>query len=365
MNVLENIELRDCVAVAILQNTSNKIKLREPSRRAILDTYYTSTVTSASVQPVVNDNQTSETAVSQNNNGTCVKTAEGVAIDARLAAIITILHIQGKMNGQGYKALKIKPLMYENMLKNSASQDAIAETPQLTPALNAETVEPETTQETPLTMESQIAEVKEEQVKVSKNGSSVAKIEKFIEAVIDTSNAKTIMIPADDTETVSPVTIEQENARPVSREMPLIAPEREKKGKLNLESEAHLATDNITSVSVDMEKIQAIKEYLKQLAQVKMEAEEAKRKETAAQEAAAKAKQEALYIRDEFTRAQELVEEHQQGLIAQTAQSNANVTRFEQEKAEADAQCAGYQQAIDDMMAFIGVGSIPKREGVM
>lgn len=346
MTVLENIELCDngCTEVREL-TVAQKIRLRTPSYGTI-SAQYQNFLSSQAAAKMENE------VPKENNNAPSVQSdieiVSVVALNPRIAEMLMLLEMQGRIKSDGYKALKIKPTMHANMEKNAEYKKVQEETARVLGSnIQGELEEPST---------ELIEMAASEESKVSKNGVTAAKIEKFATVMEETKET-----------VISPLVVEEQNARPVSREVPLVAPEREladtqqqkedilpttKDGEINQVQEENLIEkdnlpDNITDLA-------AIKEYLEKTARLKREAEQAKEAEAEAKMNAEKAEQEAADRRDEFRKTAERIAAHQEELIAQKEKSQEQATMYDNKRGEYESESAEYQKAINDMLALIG-----------
>lgn len=345
MTVLENIELCDngCTEVREL-TVAQKIRLRTPSYGTI----------SAQYQKFLSPQNAPKMEYEvpqENNNATGVQSdieiVSVVALNPRIAEMIMLLELNGRITSDGSKALKIKPTMYTNMKKNAEYRNLQEETASdLDSNIQGQLEEPST----------ELIEMDaSEESKVSKNGVTAAKIEKFAPVMEETKET-----------VISPLVVEEQNARPVSREVPLVTPEREladtqqqkenilptKDGEINQVQEENLIEkDNLPDNVTDLA---AIKEYLEKTARLKREAEQAKEAEAEAKMNAEKAEQEVADRRDEFRKTAERIAAHQEELIAQKEKSQEQATMYDNKRGEYESESAEYQKAINDMLALIG-----------
>lgn len=356
MTVLENVGLCDNGYIEVKETTvAQKIRLRTPSYGTISAKYqeFLGLQTEDKIDEPV--------PTKENNDGTTAKSdAEIVAVVAlnpRIADIVTLLQINGRIKSDGFKALKIKPTMHLNMEKNARYETVQDEVAEDIMTDSEPTIQDE--------IESPSAELTEpvdkEESKISKNGTVAAKIEKFA-TTLEQKN-ETL---------VSPIVVEEQSARPVSREVPLVAPERkladsdalEKKDtilstedtqseQLNDNSIVEDSVDNVTLPNT-IEDLAAIKEYLEKTARLKMEVEKAKEEEDAAKIEAEKAEHEAAARRDEFRKTAERIAAHQEELIAQKEKSKEQATMYDTQRGKYENESAEYQKAINDMLAIIG-----------
>ncbi len=356
MTVLENVELCDNGYVETRSiNVAQKIKLRAPSYQAITTKYvaYTNSQESTS--------ETSMTASEPTQNAASapvtptVEITKVVAINPAVAEALILLEINGRINSEGYKALKVKPSMCENMKKNSATEKS-QELPQEMPTTESLTEMESTIENAPLDLE-----LNEEQstTKVSRNGATIAKIEKFT-----SEDAQTAQIASEEVTPVSPTVVEESSARAISRDVPLVAPERPvvaEENDLQVAPKEELEQpkskfDNILNVSFanNISSLAELKEYLEQTARLKQEANQAKIKEEEAKKSAERAEQEAASSRDEFVKTAEKIAAHQESLIAQAEKSNEQAHKYDEKRGEYENEKAEYQKAINDMLAIMG-----------
>ena len=353
MTVLENIELCDNGYTEVQESTvAQKIRLRTPSYGTISAQYQQFLSSQNEPKITVEDSAVnSEEAVSQND----IEIVDVVAINPRIAEMIVLLEIKGRIKSDGFKALKIKPTMHMNMLKNAEYQAKQIETITVADS-NEQTVLDEPSTEL-IEMDG------EESTKVSKNGATAAKIEKFTSDIDDKKEIA-----------VSPLIVEETNAREVSRVLPLIAPERnvedahQQNEELTTASEPVVeqneakSTDVNTILPNNVTDLAAIKEYLEKTARLQREAEQAKEAEATARINAEKAEQEAANRRDEFRKTAERIVAHQEELIAQKEKSREQTTLYDTKREEYKSESAEYQKAIDDMLALIGDSKDSKEE---
>lgn len=354
MTVLENIELCDNGYIEVKEvNIAQKIKLRTPSYGTISAKY--SGAKKERENLLSNSVPTQSSAVTMPQ--TDVEIVSVVALNPRVAEMIQLLEINGRIKKEAYKALKIKPTMRENMEKNATCQKN-DETVQETTIGNIEPLD-QVGEEQSL-QELEIGADTEEQ-KISKNGTTIARIEKF-----------TTKLEFSEAEPVSPVIVEETTARPVSREIPLVAPERaaesvpeeEKNNQATVGEQASEAVQEAEPNDIEdivgavlpnnITDLAAIRDYLEKTARLKREAEQAKNKEEEAKRSAEKAEQEAADRRDELVKTAEKIAAHQEQLIAQTEKSKEQANIYDAKRGEYESETAEYQRAINDMLAIIG-----------
>ena len=355
MTALENIVLCDNGYREVQEvKTAQKIKLRSVSYDTISTKYVTFTGNTTKIQ-----NTSSQQPVSD------VEITSVVAISPAVAEMIKLLEIRGKIIGMGHKALKVKPIMYDNMKRNSTSAQDIAEIEkQAQSSFSLPEVPP--TVEPILEPKVNPSLAEGDRFRVSRNGSTAAKVEKYIEPsqqVEFAPEVKTIEPvieseqPSLEDRTVSPVVIEKENSRPLSRDVPLVAPERvdkivEEKIQESAKSSTLEGFENI-STTININNLEILREYLAKTAQLKAEAEKAKREEAEAKESAERAEREAADSRNELVKTAEKIAAHQETLIAQTEQSHNQASIYEAKRDEYEAEKNEYQKAIDDMRAIM------------
>lgn len=361
MTVLENVGLCDNGYIELQEiQPAQKIKLREPSYKAISAQY-------AAFVPSEKSVEDEEPTHNVNPVQTSIEIDKVVAINPRVAEMLYLLEIEGMIKSQAYKALKVNDSMCDNMRKNSTNGIDIAA------AQVATTIEPVTDLEEKQP-ENNVPEVTEEtqqvpetanEFKASRNGAVIAKVEKYAAEVVPTESV------IEDTVTVSPTVIESESARPVSRDVPLVAPERiaieEKKEQLispKVEEENPASILNVSFLD-NINSLADLREYLAKTARLKQEAEQAKTKEEEAKKSAERAEQEAANSRTEFVRTAEMIAAHQENLIAQTEQSNAQAHMYEEKRDEFEAERDEYEKAINDMLAVMGDSKADSKGRVM
>lgn len=354
MTALENIVLCDNGYREVQEvKTAQKIKLRSVSYDTISTKYVTFTGKTTGIQ------DTSSQPVSD------VEITNVVAISPTVAEMIKLLEIRGKIIGIGHKALKVKPIMYDNMKRNSTSDSdiaAIEEQAQASSSLHKDTP----TVEPILDPEANTTLPEEDRFRVSRNGATAAKVEKYIEPsqqiefVPETKTIEPVIEPeqpSPETRTVSPVVIEKENSRPLSRDVPLVAPERidkivEEKIQESAKEPTLEGLEKI-STAININNLEILREYLAKTAQLKAEAEKAKKEEAEAKESAERAEKEAADSRNELVKTAERIAAHQETLIVQTEQSHTQASIYEAKRDEYEAERNEYQKAIDDMLAIM------------
>ncbi|MDD5888649.1 MAG: hypothetical protein PUC82_04095 [bacterium] len=340
MTVLENIRICDNGYRELQEKKpAQKIKLRNASYATISAQYMNSM--EKNLTPPVKEETSS------------VEITSVIAINPAVAAMINLLEIEGKISSVGHKALKVKPTMYDNMKKNSASQKDLAIATE-----HAQIIPPEPAVEIPHTLEISESLDELDKFKVSKNATSAAKVEKYTEQVTE-QEEKTIVTP---TQTVpnttleaTTLTIEEKAARPVSRIVPLVTPERivkEEQKETEKSVNASPATINLSEIA-NITDLEVLREYLAKTAQLKAEAEKAKREEEEAKENAARAEQEAANSRKQLVQTAEMIAAHQETLIAQTEQSHNQASIYDARRDEFEAERDEYQKAINDMLAIM------------
>lgn len=340
MTTLENIVLRECdYGYAKEISVAQKIKLRDASYAAISVIYSTSS-----------------------KDSTSTVTKEDIITDIKevmiLLPIEEVTKILGRVETEGSKALKVKPPMYENISNKGLhvkSMDKEIESPMQQP-ISMEQITAESADEIVQKMLSQ-EETDEENVRISRNGAAMAKVEKYIEMSPNEENKENGIIP--------PTVIEEQNARPVSREVPVVVPERNSESEeKELESTQDFTLDpeKITSVIVDLGQL---REYLAKTAELKKAAQQAKEEEIQAKAAAERAERETASTRDELRKTAEEFAAHQQSLIAQAEESQAQAHLYDTKRDECLAEQAEYREAISDMLAVMGTSTNNPKERVM
>ncbi len=278
---------------------------------------------------------------------------------ARLKNRIFMLKVKGRLLPQlvGKRALKIKDNMKQNMLLNNAAS--------CNTDIDAPKVEKHKVEE----------EVQTEEIKVTKNGSANAKIEKYSEDshetkenIIKPMQAKPIIDIVNDLKNinnkfklvtdeedkektiVSPITIEETTARPISIE------ENENKNE---------------NENVDFKGIVApsqLKEYLAKAEQLKVQLSEAQKNvETAkadaikAKEKAAAEKKEAEAVQEELMKTIKKLEKHNEELEKEKLAKEEEARKYSEESQEYIAKekeyssmQQEYKNTINEMLAVIG-----------
>lgn len=361
MTVLENVELCAKSHTELQEvNSAQKIKLRNSSYSAIINQYlaFVNQIGEAENQTVgVMSEPTAEVI-------------QVVAINPRVAEIINLLEVKGRLKSEGYKALKIKPVMHDCIKKNSESVQENVAQPVVTESSKEEnkSVELEAQQEQQ-TVEAILPESKPETdlFKVTKNESSAAKLEKYTQApkTVEAEETKEELIAPEEEKVVSPTVIEAESARPISRAIPLIAPERSHEEAKEITYNPKQTAEAISTALSDITSLGQLRECLARTAELKQAAEQAKNKATTAKEGAERAEREREDSKEKMLRTAEKIAAHQESLIAEAEQSNAQASMYEARRGELEAETAEYQKAIDDMLALIGDEDKPKKEKPM
>lgn len=377
MTALENIELCDKGYAEVRQvQTAQKIKLRNSSYAAISNYYAvfakkTAEVGDMQVSAASIDSVTVSAPATVSEVASDVTITNVVAINPKVAEMINLLEIEGRINSTGHKALKLKPIMYDMIKKNSTSEKEIQKAVELAQVEVASVTEAKPivevqeagiVSEVNQAAESALGNVEDDmQFRANRNGAAVAKVEKYM-----IPEERNVISPTvvEEVKVIPPTVIEEELARPVSREVPLIAPERftastdEKKVKV----EPVIHADSIDSVLDNINNLDELREYLATTIKLKNQAEQAKNKESEARASALRAEQEAANSRDQFVQTAKSLAAHQESLIAQTEQSKAQTSIYEAKKGEFEAERDEYQKAINDMLAVMGDDSEPKKE---
>ena len=361
--ILENIELCDKEYVeAKAVTVAQKIKLRAPSYLQISSEYmkFIENKLSQSQGSLVIQNAT-ESEISPELAAPATTDVEIVtvtAINPRVADMLNLLKITGKgpIKSSLYKALKIKPIMRENMEKNTvivtdALETKDEEKSQLEPLETIVELEPETTVEV-ANDENNTVNLFENH-RVSKNGISVAKVEKYASEE-QSDDALTVE------GTISPTVVDESTARPVSRETPVIAVTREvsePKKEFVLTPKPETAREEATetvSVIDNINNLADLRAYLAETARIKEAAERAKTEEEEAKKSAELAEQEAESRRSEMLKTAEKIAAHQEALREQAERSKEQASMYDAKRGQYESEKTEYQKAIDDMLALMG-----------
>lgn len=353
MPILENVELCVKPHTELREvNSAQKIKLRDSSYSAIINQYLTfANKIEEQEKKTVNVGVMSEPTA---------EVIQVVAINPRIAEMINLLVVKGRLSSEGYKALKIKPVMHDCIKKNSATtQETVAQPIASEPIEESKIAELEVHQEEQ-TEEVILPESKTETdlFKVNKNESSAAKLEKY------SQEPKEELIASGEN-AVSPTVIETESARPISRAVPLIAPERGHEETTEITYDSNQTVETISTALSDITSLAQLRECLARTAELKQAAEQAKNKATTAKEGAERAEKAREDRKEKMLRTAEKIAAHQESLIAEAEQSNAQASMYEARRGELEAETAEYQKAIDDMLAIIGDEDKNKKEKPM
>ncbi len=365
MSILSNVELLSVELNTIkLSSDSKKIKFKQESYANIIRKYADFCKNTL----IPNKGPESEKMPSQENNQP-ISIPESIVVhienknyeklecqNARLKNRIFVLKVEGRLLPQlaGKRALKIKDNMKQNMLSNNA----ISCKKNLDMHKEEHKIEKET---------------QEEEIKITKNGSLSAKIEKYSEELHD-NNEKVIKpmqakplidivndmqninnkfkLAMDDEEKekpiVSPVEIEKTVARPIS---------------------ARENSDN--NESKDFKNIVAprqLKEYLAKAEQLKAQLSEAQKNVETAKAEAIKAKEKAAAEKKEAEAAQEKLmetikklEKHNEELEKERIAKEEEARKYSEESQEYSAKekeyssmQQEYKNTINEMLAVIG-----------
>lgn len=375
--VLENIELcdKECVEAKAV-NIAQKIKLRAPSYLQISSEYmkfiesnHIPSQESSTIKQETDGEKVPEMQVSVESN---VEIVSVTAVNPRVALMLNLLEITGKgpIKSSAYKALKIKPVMRENMEKNTATVTDTLEA-------DVEATNKSETLETVTELEPEIpvAETSEEKnttvdlfenLRVSKNGATVAKVEKY---VIDEQHTDDL----EDEVSVSPTVVDEATARPVSRETPVIAVPRavsEPKKEFVLTPKTETEKDEKTGIinvsTIDnINNLADLRAYLAETARIKEAAERAKTAEEEAKKNAELAEKEAENRRTEMLRTAEKVAAHQEALREQAEKSKEQASMYDAKRGQYETEKTEYQKAIDDMLALMnGTNQVDKEKSL-
>lgn len=275
---------------------------------------------------------------------------------ARLKNRIFILKVEGRLLPQlvGKRALKIKDNMKQNMLLNNA-------------------ISCNTDIDTPKVEEHKVEETQPEEIKVTKNGSVNAKIEKYSEDSYDTNeniikpmqakpiidivndlkniNNKFKLVTEEDVEqptTVSPTVIEKSTARPISVE------ENDNK-KENTDFKGIVAPSQLKEYLAKAEQLKA------QLSEAQKNVETAKADAIKAKEKAAAEKKEAEAVQEELMETIKKLEKHNEELEKEKLAKEEEARKYSEESQEYIAKekeyssmQQEYKNTINEMLAVIG-----------
>ncbi len=352
MTVLENTVLCDNGYGEVQGIKSpQKIKLRSVSYAGIIDKYASFTK--------------EETAI--NDSTVLVPSTKEDAIVIVDLPLLRAMHVQ-------HKALKVKSTMFDNIKRNGLN---VEKQPEDTVEVVAESVE-----EQPAPLED--SEELGADFKALRNGATSAKIEKYMAydpqdeavAVSEVTQAPEV---ENEPEAISPVTIEQESSRPISRTVPLIAPERvevktEELGKTeevvaeeapqevyqeSAKESARAALANPMELTdiLDLNNMESLRAYLVQTMELKKEAATAKQQEEEARESAAQAEKETEGSRDALAMATERVVALQESLKAQAEQSYNQTNMYISRKAELEAEKSEIDKTLGEMNDMLAMSS--------
>lgn len=348
MTVLENTVLCDNGYGEVQGIKSpQKIKLRSVSYAGIIDKYTSFT----------------KEAVAINDSTVLVPSTKEDAIVIVDLPLLRAMHVQ-------HKALKVKPAMFDNIKRNGLNV-------QKQPEDIVEVVE-----EQPAPLEN--SEELGADFKALRNGATSAKIEKYMaynpqDEAVAVSEVTQDSEVGNEPETVSPVTIEQESSRPISRVVPLIAPERvevktEELGKADevvvdapqeevyyesAKESARAALANPMELTdiLDLNNMESLRAYLVQTMELKKEAATAKQQEEAARESVAQAEKETEGSRDALAMATERVVALQESLKAQAEQSYNQTNMYISRKAELEAEKSEIDKTLGEMNDMLAMTS--------
>lgn len=366
MSILSSVELLKAeLGTVKLSSDSKKIKFKQESYTNIISKY--DTFCKKTMIPTV-PQETNQIPIQDNIQPISMPESIVVHIENknyekleckhdRLKERIFILKVEGRLLPQlsGKRALKIKENMKNNMLLNNAKA--------YNEALNIEKPE----------------EQVEDEVRVTKNASSSAKIEKYsdvqensTESTIKPMEAKPIIdivnelkninnkFKLDTTEedkekiTVSPTIIEENVARPISME----------NNELEQNKEVNIKKETKNNMVVP----EQFKEYLAKAEQLKAELSEAqKHVETAkadaqkAKEKAAAEKKEAEAVQEELMETIKKLERHNEALEKEKLAKEEEAKKYSEESKEYIAKeqeyssmQQEYKNTINEMLAVIG-----------
>lgn len=348
MTVLENTVLCDNGYGEVQGIKSpQKIKLRSVSYAGIIDKYASFT----------------KEATAINDSTVLVPSTKEDAIVIVDFPLLRAMHVQ-------HKALKVKSTMFDNIKRNGLNVEKQPE----------DTVEVVAEQPAPLEDSEELGA----DFKALRNGATSAKIEKYMAydpqdeavAVSEVTQAPEV---ENEPEAISPVTIEQESSRPISRTVPLIAPERvevktEELGKTeevvaeeapqevyqeSAKESARAALDNPMELTdiLDLNNMESLRAYLVQTMELKKEAATAKQQEEEARESAAQAEKETEGSRDALAMATERVVALQESLKAQAEQSYNQTNMYISRKAELEAEKSEIDKTLGEMNDMLAMSS--------
>lgn len=348
MTVLENTVLCDNGYGEVQGIKSpQKIKLRSVSYAGIIDKYASFT----------------KEATAINDSTVLVPSTKEDAIVIVDLPLLRAMHVQ-------HKALKVKSTMFDNIKRNGLNVEKQPE----------DTVEVVAEQPAPLEDSEELGA----DFKALRNGATSAKIEKYMAydpqdeavAVSEVTQAPEV---ENEPEAISPVTIEQESSRPISRTVPLIAPERvevktEELGKTeevvaeeapqevyqeSAKESARAALANPMELTdiLDLNNMESLRAYLVQTMELKKEAATAKQQEEEARESAAQAEKETEGSRDALAMATEKVVALQESLKAQAEQSYNQTNMYISRKAELEAEKSEIDKTLGEMNDMLAMSS--------
>lgn len=348
MTVLENTVLCDNGYGEVQGIKSpQKIKLRSVSYAGIIDKYTSFT----------------KEATAINDSTVLVPSTKEDAIVIVDLPLLRAMHVQ-------HKALKVKSTMFDNIKRNGLNVEKQPE----------DTVEVVAEQPAPLEDSEELGA----DFKALRNGATSAKIEKYMAydpqdeavAVSEVTQAPEV---ENEPEAISPVTIEQESSRPISRTVPLIAPERvevktEELGKTeevvaeeapqevyqeSAKESARAALANPMELTdiLDLNNMESLRAYLVQTMELKKEAATAKQQEEEARESAAQAERETEGSRDALAMATERVVALQESLKAQAEQSYNQTNMYISRKAELEAEKSEIDKTLGEMNDMLAMSS--------
>lgn len=348
MTVLENTVLCDNGYGEVQGIKSpQKIKLRSVSYAGIIDKYTSFT----------------KEATAINDSTVLVPSTKEDAIVIVDFPLLRAMHVQ-------HKALKVKSTMFDNIKRNGLNVEKQPE----------DTVEVVAEQPAPLEDSEELGA----DFKALRNGATSAKIEKYMAydpqdeavAVSEVTQAPEV---ENEPEAISPVTIEQESSRPISRTVPLIAPERvevktEELGKTeevvaeeapqevyqeSAKESARAALANPMELTdiLDLNNMESLRAYLVQTMELKKEAATAKQQEEEARESAAQAEKETEGSRDALAMATERVVALQESLKAQAEQSYNQTNMYISRKAELEAEKSEIDKTLGEMNDMLAMSS--------
>lgn len=253
---------------------------------------------------------------------------------------VYMLKVEGTLLPQlvSRRALKIKSAMEENMRTNNGK--ACKDEPVTSPVIPEEVAK---VQEQ-LVLE---GEEPKTEIKVSKNGASNAKIEKYFgtlpfievptrievipkkeitEKVIDKFKiTNTDSIEQQDEKTVSPVAIEESIAMPISNDSDEYTPVEKAQAEV---SESKLETEHLKDYLARAAKLR------KELAEAQEQAEIAKKNAEQAREKAAAEKKEAEAVQEQLVETMKKLEKHNQELEEQKKAREAEAKRYSEQSQE-------------------------------